>query len=253
MTLRERINLAFIRRLLATPEGRAHVLTQVADAEGSDEAAIFDRLRTRVSDDKLEQLIAKHQADEQRHEALFRACAARAGAEVPPAPADLKLLDRLNVATGRFLDAPFAGDEDVMRAYLLLQVIEERAITQFKLFERAFRDLDPATADTFVEVAKDEERHLKYCHAIARRYAPDEKTRIETLARFRRIEAKVFAENGYANQRYAMEHGWFAGGPIARAMWQALGALQARGGGPETDPARAERLGAVVEPALAAA
>ncbi len=253
MTVRQRINLAFLRRLLATAEGRAHVLHQIADAEGSDEAAIFDRTLARVDDPRLQKLIEKHKADEERHEALFRACAERTGARVPPTPDDLKLLDRLNRATDRFLEQPITDGRGVMEAYLMLQVIEERAITQFRVFEAAFREIDPATADTFREVARDEERHLKYCHAIAKRYAPDEATRVATLARFRKVEAKVFAQNGFANMRYAMRRGYFAGGRIEKLMWRAVGALQAAGPGPVSDPAREERGGGASEPAFAAA
>src|SRR4051794_2472614 len=100
MTFRDRMNLSFLRRLLAKPEGRAHVLTQVADAEGSDEARIFEKVLVNVDDPGLAKMIEKHAADEDRHEAQFRECASRAGAPSLPVPEELKLLARLDAAAG---------------------------------------------------------------------------------------------------------------------------------------------------------
>ena len=54
----------------------------------------------------------------------------------------------------------------------------------------------------FEEVARDEDRHLRYCHAISRRYAETEAVRIATLARFRVAEAEAFRDNGNANMRH---------------------------------------------------
>src|SRR5258708_1145285 len=114
MNLRDRMNLAFLRRLLATPEGRSHVLTQIAAAEGSDEARIFERVLARIDDPKLAKMIEKHAADEDRHEALFRECAARAGAPSLPVPESLQLLRRLNAAVDHFLDRPIVDARGVM-------------------------------------------------------------------------------------------------------------------------------------------
>lgn len=239
MTTRERLQLSFLRRLLATREGRKHVLTMVADAEGSDESQIFDRTLSQVDDPKLARMIEKHRSDEQRHEELFRACADRIAVTLPPIPSNLRLLDRIADMTDHFLERPIEDGKGVMEAYLLLQVIEERAIAQFMLMERAFREIDPATADTFAEVARDEERHLKYCHAIARRYATDEAHHQETLERFRRIEAKAFAANSRANLDYAFEKGWFKANLLERLAFRLLASVQQLGTPPTAIEQRA--------------
>src|SRR5438105_4021049 len=72
MTIEARIQSAFTRRLCSTPQGRAHVLATVAEAEASGESIVFERALARVDDPELQKLIEKHRADELRHERLFR-------------------------------------------------------------------------------------------------------------------------------------------------------------------------------------
>jgi rubrerythrin len=225
MDLKTELTERFARRLLATPEGRAHVLSQIADAEANGENQIFEHILAHVHDEQLRKMIEKHQADEIRHEHLFRGCVQRTGINPGPVPAGLKLIDRLDAALGGFFARPIDGPTRVMEAYLLLQVIEERAITQFTVFEKVFREIDPVIADTFAEVARDEERHLKYCHAISRRYAPDEITRQATLNKLRALEAQCFADNSAANMAYTFEQGWFDGGPLVKWLWRTLHSL----------------------------
>jgi hypothetical protein len=162
---------------------------------------------------------------------MFRSAAARTGFTSPPVPAHLKMIDKLNAAAGGFLDQPIKDRKGVMEAYLMLQVIEERAITQFTLFEEVFRSVDPETADIFVAIAKDEERHLKYCHAIAKRYAPDELTQARTLRRFRELESTVFAENGNANMLHTLGAGYLEAGTIEKLFWRGVAELGRRRGG----------------------
>ena len=114
------------------------------------------------------------------------------------------------------------SDRDIMEAYLLLLVIEERALEQFGQFIPAFDLVDRETADTFRGIRKDEERHLRYCHAISRRYAPSEAVWKETLARFRKLEAKAFAENSFANMDHVFSHGLYEASAAERAMWRGL-------------------------------
>jgi len=231
MDLRAWMTLRFTKRLLATPEGRAHVLNQIADAESNGENKVFEHVLEHVDDPALRRMIEKHQADEIRHEQMFRACLERTGVDPGPVPAHLKLIDRLDRAVGGFFAVPIDGPRGVMEAYVMLQVVEERAVSQFKIFEQAFRDAgDHETADTFVAVAKDEERHLKYCHAISKRYAPDEATRLETLDQYRRLEAQCFADNSRANMEHTFGRGYFQGGPIIKGFWMALTGLQKRSG-----------------------
>src|SRR5262249_14517676 len=157
----------------------------------SDEGRVFARLREKVGDEKLARMIEKHETDEVRHAALFNERLRANGFDPGPVPDHLRLLDRLDRKLNVFA-RPIENDRDVMEAYLLLQVIEERALTQFAVMIDAFREVDPETAEVFEQVACDEERHLRYCHAISRRYAPSEAVLNETLARFRQTEAECF-------------------------------------------------------------
>jgi rubrerythrin len=225
MDLRKHLQKRFLELLLATPAGRAHVLNTSGDAENSDEARIFDLLLERVDDPELARMIRIHQADEVRHAEMFFDCVRRQGFEPYPVPDQLKLITRLGEAVGEVDVSDRAG---VMRAYVLLQVIEERAITQFGLIEPELRKVDPVSADVVRRIANDEERHLKYCHAIAKRYAPDEATHAATLARTRALEARAFAENSRAHMDWALEHDLLGVGPVRRAFWRGLAALGAR-------------------------
>src|SRR5258706_2576497 len=122
LSIRDRLNLAFMRRLIRTPSGRAHVLSQVADAEGSGgEGRIFDNALSRVEDPELRRMIEKHRDDETRHEQLFLACLARTCVEPEVIPEELKLIGRLDHAMGGVLDRPIVSARGVMEAYLLLQ------------------------------------------------------------------------------------------------------------------------------------
>jgi len=222
MRLADRLTLMFMKRMLKGPRGRSHFLTQVADAENNDEGAVFEALVERAKDDEtLHKLVTRHAADELRHAELLSARALATGLPRPKVPDSLKILHRLDEALGGFFSRPLTSDEDVMRAYLLLQVIEERAVTQFPLFKEALRELDPESAEVFAQIEVDEERHLKYCQAVARRYAPSEAVHDETLQHFRQVEAKVFAENSQRNMVYALDNGFLDAEPLfVRVGWR---------------------------------
>ena len=224
MNVRDRLSMAFMKRVIETPEGRNHILRQLADAEGNGENGFFENVLAKVNDPALAQMIRKHKDDELRHERLFRECAERTGAAAEPLPESVKYVERIFDAVN-FYDAPIATDEDVMAAYLLLQAIEERSVVQFKLFEAVFRRIDARTADTFAEIARDEERHIKYCHAIAKKYAPDQATHDAKLAEMRALEARCFAENSRANLDYTFSRGWFDGGRVAKWFFRTLSNL----------------------------
>ena len=224
MNLRDRLSLQYTRLLAATPEGRAHVLNQVADAESSGEAQIFDQALARVDDPHLARMIEKHRGDEIRHAELFRARLADTGVDPGPVPENLKMMDRLDRKLGGFLGKPITDSRGVMEAYVVLQVVEERALHQFALIAQAFEATDPQTSRVFEEVGRDEERHLKYCHAISRRYAPDEATRVATLREYRQIEAECFRDNSAANMDYTLEHK-FVANAFRRTAWRLVGAL----------------------------
>src|SRR5688572_15253161 len=140
MTLRECIAAGFLGRILATPEGRAHILHQLADAEGNGENGFFESLLARVDDPVLARLVRKHKEDELRHEQLFLARARAQGVPLAPLPAEVKYVERVFAATG-FENQPIDTRDDLVEAYALLQVIEERSVTQFAEMEKAFAAL----------------------------------------------------------------------------------------------------------------
>jgi rubrerythrin len=231
----EALTRRYMTRLLATPEGRAHVLSQSAEAESSGEGGVFVSMMEHVDDPALRKVIARHQADEVRHAELFRECVARTGVTLPEPPKETQLIDRLDAALGFDWDGPIRGARDVARAYLVLQVIEERAITQFQMYEPLFRKHDAKTADVIGEIAADEERHLKYCGAVLRRVMTDEVELKRELARYRAIEARVFAENSVTNSAYTMERGYFVAPAWEKLAFRGVIALtKASGSGPRT-------------------
>lgn len=202
-TLRTTLSRAFLTSLLSTPAGRAYVLTQAGIAERTDEGAVFEHLAARVEDAELQRMVTKHAQDEERHAALFFDCADRQGVGRPAIPTDMRVLDRLDAKVHLFGHA-LETDEDVMRAYLVLQVIEERAVEQFSIIEPVMRRHDPRTADVLRGITKDEERHLLYCRAITKRYAPDEATRVRALEELRDAEAAAFRQHEDASVRHLL-------------------------------------------------
>src|SRR5436305_1544070 len=117
MTLRERLQISYMKRLVRSAEGRGFILRQLADAESNGENQIFERLLNKVDDPQLQKLVEKHQADEVRHAHLYTKAAERQGVAKKPVPDHLKIIDRLNRAVGGFLNAPIETDRDVMEAY----------------------------------------------------------------------------------------------------------------------------------------
>ena len=217
---RERLSLAFMRRMLASPEGRAHLLSQTAEAESSGEARIFDQALARVDDPELQRLIGRHRADELRHEQLFRDRLRATMTVVPAVPAELRLIDRLDQKLGSILERTITDDRGVLEAYCLLQALEERAVTQFPVMAAALEPVDPESARVFREVLEDEKRHLLYCVAVAKRYAASEAERLEVLSLMRAAETEAFAENQRANLAFALERGLVSG--AAALPWRVL-------------------------------
>lgn len=220
--IRNTLSLRFMRQLVETAAGRAHILNQVADAEDNGESQIFERILAEVEDPVLRKVISRHQADEVRHAALLRARCEATGVDVGPVPMSIRLIARLDAAAGGCSTRTIRTHSDVMEAYVLLQVIEERAITQFSLLAQAFRPVDPESADLFVRIGRDEERHLRYCLAVTRRCAPSEKVRVAALARYRELEARCFRDNSSANLNHCLERGYLDAHPLSARIWRAL-------------------------------
>jgi rubrerythrin len=216
----------FFRQLCATPRGRAHLYRQLAEAEGGNggELMLFDHLLAQTSDDpEIARLIRRHYDDELRHERLYSELADATGLPAEPQPTDGSVLLALDEELGLFSN-PIRTREDVMNAYLVLLVVEERATTQFGALRDAVRPHDEHAAGVIDEIERDEARHLRYCEAISRRYAPDEPTRQRRLAEVRAAEARAFARVQRANLRHTLDAGliqprrW-------RLFWGALRAL----------------------------
>ncbi len=222
--VRAAVDAFFLSRVVASPRGRAFLLDFMADAEDSDERKVFDTLLARVDDPELHELVRIHRDDELRHAALLRACVARQGVTPDPTPDELHILDRIDRDLGGFVDAFLADRQGVMEAYVLLQVVEERAVLQFPLIVRALAGVDPESAAVLARIVRDEERHVKYAIAISRRYAPDPETLAGTLARVRAVEASAFEAHNRALMRHVARHELLAVPRPARLIWRALAA-----------------------------
>jgi rubrerythrin len=226
-TIHDKLTARFLDKMLSNPAGRVHLLSQMATAEESDEAQLFERIRAHVSDPGLKKLIHRHEQDEVRHAQLFWECVERQGVPVPPVPEELQMIDRLDAALGGIFEGEIDGSEGVLNVYLLLQVIEERALTQFEQAIPSLERWDPTSAQIMTHIARDEERHLKYCVAITRQLAPDEETRLQRLQEFRAVEARVFGELVQLNLALALRNGALNVSAWERAGWQAaLGVLR---------------------------
>ena len=194
-------------RLLGSPRGRAFHLSWMAHAEEADEG-VFDRLLASVDIPELNRMVAIHAGDEQRHAALLRQCAARAGVVPEPVPPELHYIEQLRrLSGGGDLEAVFAnGHWSIMQIFAMLQVVEERGVRQFPMVAAALRPVDPESADVVAGIIRDEERHVGYARAISRRYAPDPASLEQVLALCRDVEARAFVENERAYLRFAEEH-----------------------------------------------
>jgi rubrerythrin len=228
MTIQEKLQKRYLEKLVSTPRGRGHVLSICVEGESNGEGQVFERALARVDDPSVARMIKRHQEDEILHTRLFQERLDAQGVAVPPVPDHLKLIDRLDAALGNVIDRTIETREDIMHMYLVLQVIEERAITQFGEIGPAFAAVDPETAETFARVAKDEERHLKYCHAIARRFAPDAVTHDRELARYRAVESRVFAQTTRDNMAWSLANGVVDFGFLGNLFWRGLRTLNSR-------------------------
>jgi hypothetical protein len=216
------IERRFLARLVRAPAGRAFMLGFMADAEESDEANIFDTLLARVDDERLHKLVRIHRDDETRHAQLMRECVARTGIEPGKLPDHLRIVFRIDEELDGFAARFVANEGGVMEAYLLLQVIEERAVMRFPLIADALRPVDPKSADTVMRIVEDETRHVRYARAISLQYAIGPQARARALARFRAAEQRAFEAHGRDFLAHAVEHDLLDVGPVERRLWRWL-------------------------------
>jgi hypothetical protein len=167
---------------------------------------------------------------------MFRARLAAQGARWE-LPEELRLVKRIDREAGGVIDRPIRTDHDVLVAYSFLQALEERALFSFGLFIESLEGPDPLSARTFAEVLEDEKRHLKYCVAVAKRYARDEAERLEVLSRMRAAEAHAFQQNQLANMDFTLSRGW-VGGRLETLLWRGVRALSRALPLPAVPPAR---------------
>ncbi|MGZ5967137.1 MAG: ferritin-like domain-containing protein [Polyangiales bacterium] len=216
------LDTLYMRRLVASPEGRAFLFNFMADAEVSDEGMVFEELLARVEDPSLKKMVEKHHDDELRHNQMLLECLRRAGGAPSPVPDDLRITVRLGDMLGTFFDDFFSGKTGVLEAYSLLQVIEERAVKQYPLIAAALREVDPESARVVDEVARDEARHVKYAHAIGRKYAPDAATHEGLLLHYRKVEERAFFEYNRALMGHVQQRGLLRASAPERLFWRAM-------------------------------
>jgi hypothetical protein len=226
----DRLQRLFLDELLSTPRGQATLLKQLGEAEGGDggELDIFEHILDVIDDAEVKKLVRVHKEDEERHEQLFFDRMRATGAEAMNLPKSSHLLRRLDAHTG-FFSRPITDRAGVVEAYMLLLVIEERATRQFARWEAAFRRRgDHATADVIRDIGKDEERHLKYCEAITKRYSDDEATRQARLAHYRALEQQCFDEVQAVNLTTLVDNGFVGHSWWTKPLWSVLAGVAKR-------------------------
>jgi len=201
------VRTAFLRALIASTEGRRHMLSISVDAEEGDEGAVFEQLVSAVEDPKLRRIVERHRGDEERHARLFRGCLERLGLEKQPVPDEMRIIRQIANITGGF-DREVRTADDIVKTYAMLHAIEQRGVEQFPAIAEAFRPIDPETADVYLRVARDERGHVRYCEQIGRYYAVDDAAWEAALTEARAIESAAFMRVGLANLEYCGERGW---------------------------------------------
>lgn len=189
------------------PDAKAFALAAYADAEDSGEGQIFDRALHHVTDPRLRRMVERHRDDETRHARILRERRDALGLPIIGIPSHLELVDRLSQAAGGVLDKAMDTGDHIADAWAMLYVIEERALDEFKRSGDALAAAEDAeTSALFFSIRKDEERHLRYCTTVGRRYDPSGfDTRI---ARMREIELTTYGAQSRAWTRHQLESGY---------------------------------------------
>lgn len=218
----------FLSTLVATPRGRVFMLSFMADAEEADEAGVFEALLERVDVPQLHKLVRRHMEDETRHAKMLReriaAIVRETGIEYPNVPRNLSIVARLNEMLGGIGEGFVAKERSIMEAYVMLEVVEDRAVVQFPKIAAALEAVDPESSAVVREICEDEKRHVLYARAVNKRYAPDAETLARTLAEFRKVEQRAFDENGADFLRHALETNLLELPFAERVMWRVMAA-----------------------------
>jgi sphingolipid delta-4 desaturase len=207
----------FLRQLFSTPRGRAYFYAQLADLEGADEVGLLKRIE-RVADETLLRMMRRHVADEAKHKALLEALIVETGEPRPQLPSRLNHLRRLEQTLGLF-SAPLETRADAVRAYALIQVLEERACRQLALFADVLREFDATGARVLEGIRADEARHVRYCRAITQRLAERPEHLAALLTQFRAVEAQANDETNHASLLYVIDRKILNASAPMRAWW----------------------------------
>lgn len=215
----------FWARLAATPAGRRHIYSFAIAAEEGDEHGVFDLLAEKASDIGLKKLVRAHQADEERHAGLFQECLDRMGATREAIPDSMRIIRRMG---GKF-NSYQNTDQTVVELYAMLRAIEVRGVEQFPIIAESLRPFDSWGADTFVEVAADEKRHVGFCDRIGSVEAGGAAAWQQAVRKYERIERAAFLEHGIVSLRYAFRQGLIEPNPFEAAGENFITALEKLG------------------------
>jgi hypothetical protein len=206
--LEARIDRATRRVVFAQPLAAGFAYSAYVDTESAGENQVFERALKRSTDPEIGRLIRRHQEDEIRHAALLdehRIALGLAKFDIPP---HLKMVDVLSAAAGGVLDAPMDSDADIVAAYALLYVVEERAVEVFGRSVDVLEETgDLASARLFRSIGADERRHLKYCRAVGRKYAGSDEAFDREVDRFRDVEARVYGQVSRGFMKHMLVNG----------------------------------------------
>lgn len=206
--LDDRVDAVVRLHIASQPRAAGFAYSSYADAEAGGENLVFERALRRATDPQIAKMIRVHQQDEMRHAQMIEDRRIALGLPGYVVPDEMKLVERLSEAAGGVLDLPMDRDEHVASVYALLYVVEERAI---QLFERQVRTVealgDHESADMFRAIWADEERHLKYCRAVGKRYAGSEAAFEAEVEQIRRVEAGVYARASRGTLRHLLRTG----------------------------------------------
>jgi rubrerythrin len=201
----------FWSRLAATPQGRRHIYSFALAAEEGDEHGVFDLLAENVAAAEHKKLIRVHQADEERHAGLFRECLERMGQTAEEIPHEMRIIRRMGSA--------FTAENDsgrVVELYAMLRAIEVRGVEQFPIIAEALRPHDAFGADTFLQVAQDEKRHVGFCDIVGGKEAASPGAWREKVAHYAAMERRAFLTHGLVSLRHAIRGELMVTSPVER-------------------------------------
>jgi hypothetical protein len=223
---------SIVRRLLSnltrSPAGCAFTLAQAAEAEAAGEALVFERLENHAPD-KLKPLIRRHYADERAHAELLREAVQGCGEPSPVLSPELNIVHVLDRQLGGpLLSGSICSDEAAIRVYVIVELLERRAVREMGLLAEALAAQGRPEAKMLMRIRADEGRHIRYCRAALRLYgSPLAEPGEPPSALEREVCAEVreaLAQYDVSTVTYLLDSGLltFGTGPIERSAWRGL-------------------------------